>query len=279
MQQDETGRFDGQRIDVDAVKTALDEIETVQIRVVNHGQIQCGLQEHAGAASGVEDVRWLGPRAELTDSLACDVLGNVRGGVEGSARPFRLTGLPRGRSLHHTRPAPGAMRVKDVRQEITQCVVVPDRLECLDRFAIGELDDGVGKQARRAQAPEKPRLGIVQRCVRGKHSDAAAHDAHADEAPGRLKSRCLGRGEGLFAPPAGQHVRPCGADGFVVAEGAPHGLDGRSDVDGIRLRGGDQRGAGRRNGPAGPDERFCKRGGHDPSSPRLRGNSGVRASR
>ena len=118
MQQNEAGRFDGQRIDVDAVKTALDKVETIQSRVVNHGQIECGLQEHAGAASGVEDVQWLGPRAELTDSLACDVLGNIRGGVEGSARPFRLTSLLRGRSLHHTRPASRTMRVKDIRQEI-----------------------------------------------------------------------------------------------------------------------------------------------------------------
>ena len=66
----------------------------------------------------------------------------------------------------------------------------------------------------------------------------------------------------FFTPPAGQHVRPCGAHGFGVAEGAPHGLHGRSHVEGIRLGGGNQGGAGRRNGPARLGDPPRKRGGH-----------------
>ena len=201
------------------------------------------------------------------------------GGVEDPSGPLCVPGLPCARSLHHARPAAGAVRVKHVWQEIPERVVVVDRFERLGRLTVGELDDGVGKSAGGTQAPEKPRLGIAQGCIRGKRSDAAADNAHTYEIPRRLKGWCLGCGERFFAPSAGQQARPCGAHGFVVAEGAPHGLHGRSHVDGIRLGGGNQGGAGRRNGPARLGDPPRKRGGHGASPPRLRGNSGLRASR
>ena len=147
VQQNEAGRLDGQGIDVDAVQAAFHEVETILVRIVGHGQVEGGLQEHTGAASGIEDGGRLDPLAERPDGLPCDVLGNVRGGVEDPSGPLCVPGLPCARSLHHARPAAGAVRVKHVWQEIPERVVVVDCFERLGRLAVGELDDGVGKSA------------------------------------------------------------------------------------------------------------------------------------
>ena len=183
VQQYETGGFDRQRIDVDAVEAAFDEVEATCVRAASSRQVEHRLQEYPGPTGGVEDPGTFRLLIHISRGFTRDVLGDVRRGVEGPRGSLRQPGLPRIGVLHHTRPACRAVRIQDVWQQIAQVVIVWKRFERSRGFTVGELDDGVGKQGWRADVPEEPGLTIAQRCACAESPQTTADDTHGDESP------------------------------------------------------------------------------------------------
>ena len=240
VEQDETGRVDGQRVDVDSVEAALDEIESVQAGLSVGGEVEHGLEENPGAACRIEDERRAGFRRECLHGLAHDVFGDVRRRVEHAGVLLGAPGFPRTGVPHDAGSAPGAVGVEDVGQEVSEVVAVLDGLELAGGFAVGEFDDGVGEAARRGDGADEPGLGIAQRRIAGQGADAAADDAHAHEGPGRLQGGRGLRSAGFFPPPARQDMGVRDADRRPLLETAPHALHGGPDRAAERLGGGDE---------------------------------------
>ena len=154
VEQDETGGVHRQRIDVDAVEVAFDELEGVQAGPPARGQIEHRLEEHPGSACRIEDERRADLSAGRVHRLAHDVLGDVRGRVEHPGFLLCAPGLPGTRIPHDARSASGTVRVEDVRQEVPEVVVVRDRFERPGGVAVGELGERSGKAG---SAPERSR--------------------------------------------------------------------------------------------------------------------------
>jgi hypothetical protein len=153
-------------------------------------------QKHARPARGVDAAKLRGDTAVVLERFQRHVLCDIRWRVENPVLTLCEARFLRSRIPHHTQSASGAVRIKDVWEQLAKVIVMShgfDLPNCL-RFIPVEL------RGKRREVPSismrKPSEALSKAGIRGENTREPAQDAHGDKSPRSPLGHGFVRGRG-----------------------------------------------------------------------------------